>query len=584
MHKLKLVAFLSLLSIIATQEVVPEGKGGSPCQSNANCQLYYECKGHEHKKCVHKPLFPHPSARELVGVFLRLIVNAHTNAGGVGAGALIAPFLMLFNNFSPNEAVVMTYPMLFGGGLGAALNFIYRRNPETRMPMVNYNNLLLVVPAFQVGAPIGVLLNRFLAPIVMNILLLTLLGFLSLGMTVKFCKLRWKEQQSKKTQQKIPQIEATSTQNHETASTLPEHKAHNMLGVTQRIGAGKQNLESHHKTQPMHPNEKPFGDAIQLKEGQNNLCANGRCSSRRTTQTELTHNIDLENEPHTGFDEHKAQESETKKPFEVEVKRDEGTKTSNQKFDSRTHTHPEVQSAKLGIEKWQKKERRLLPWEKIFILIFFLITTTVMNLLFGNKKVKSIIGVKFCSGAYWALFFTLIVGQSLCFLGSSFLVLRWGKAKAAAGWDFSREMKINKRRLVIVFFVGALGGVFAGLLAAGGALIMWFLFLQFGVSPLLLLATTAVLLDFTQFTTVLMACLEGNYSAADLISYLFLAAVFSFIVCKIIHRIVKRTRRQSYILANLAILLWLALIINIVAMSLSIRSNRAYMFQFKSFC
>ena len=601
MRAISLFVLLILIIIATAQEA---GKGGSPCQSDSDCQLFYECKGNGNKGCVHKSLFPNPTARELVGIFLSIIINAFTNASGVGAGSLVAPFLMLFNNFSPNEAIVMTYPIIFGGGIGTTLNFIFKRNPETKGPMINYNNVILSAPAFQVGAPIGVLLNRILAPLMMNILLVLMLGFLAIMLIRKSCQHYFRE---KKQLRAAKQQEQKATQPHDTATTIQDNKAQ----ISQELGQKEkkdEDLEINH----IKESEVSQLDAIDLVVQK----ARRPVLRSHSTRIELSSSLgDFLRRSHSFIDrktpqkreekkeedkgeddipkekkeddmpkEKKEDKNEEKEKETKETKETRETIQTVQASENKGQTDLEVDAINIKIEKWRKKERRLFPIEKILLIFLLLATTTILNLFFGTKKVKSILGVDYCSGEYWGIFVALIAVHCLYFGGASWLILKWRRAKIEIGWDFTRELQLCKRRLLALFLIGVLGGLLSGLLAAGGALVSWLLLLKMGVSPLLLLASTSLLINTSQFTTVLMACLEGNYAGGDLAFYICTAAFFSFMITRIVRFLVKRRRRQSYIIGNLGIILSISFVINFALLFIQLSKNRDYVLRFKSPC
>jgi len=124
--------------------------------------------------CYHKDIFPLTNT-EYFGSALLMILAGLANAGGLGGGALLSPILLLIFNYSANKAIMIVYGIVFGGSLGNFLNVALQRNPVTRKPYVNYDLSLVCMPQMVLGAMLGVLINRILAPILIIIGLIAII-------------------------------------------------------------------------------------------------------------------------------------------------------------------------------------------------------------------------------------------------------------------------------------------------------------------------------------------------------------------------------------------------------------------------
>lgn len=98
-----------------------------------------------------------------------MILAGLANAGGLGGGALLTPILLLFFQYSANKAIMLVYSIVFGGSFGNFVNVAFQRNPKTDKPYVDYDLSLICMPLMILGAMIGILINRVLAPILMII-------------------------------------------------------------------------------------------------------------------------------------------------------------------------------------------------------------------------------------------------------------------------------------------------------------------------------------------------------------------------------------------------------------------------------
>lgn len=96
-----------------------------------------------------------------------MILAGLANAGGLGGGALLTPVLLIFFQYSANKAIMLVYSIVFGGSFGNFVNVAFQRNPKTNKPYVDYNLSVICMPLMTLGAMIGILINKLLAPILM---------------------------------------------------------------------------------------------------------------------------------------------------------------------------------------------------------------------------------------------------------------------------------------------------------------------------------------------------------------------------------------------------------------------------------
>ncbi len=109
-------------------------------------------------------------------------------SAGVGGGAVYSAILMFVENFSAMEA----FPISNFTILMCSLTTFYIgvrdkvRNPEGRF--VDYDSVLIFVPTMLLGTKLGVLLNKILPSLLLNILLILSLAYSSYKSYKKYYK------------------------------------------------------------------------------------------------------------------------------------------------------------------------------------------------------------------------------------------------------------------------------------------------------------------------------------------------------------------------------------------------------------
>ena len=602
---------------------------GAVCTADDQCGKYYLC---EDSVCTHKDLFPNTTSEELGGVFVAIIANSISNTGGIGAGGLLVPYLNLMNNLSPNAGIVVTYAIVFGGGIGAVLGVIFKKNPVTGGPLIVYNIDILCIPCLLGGVPIGILLNKILAPIVVTVLLFCLLLFSIIKIGQRFRETFKKERQLAKEakalkeaqEQPIPlgteaqgQLREESTpvedENRVTEQDNPVEGAPNdQLEVEMKKSNKPEELNSekdlivttepgtHHHQHHHHENQHHQLNMIHTEEPQ------GRKSHRVFVHPKHGDVVDVEDElyelgmnsvlfmalpdPQKIVDENREIERrhslERRLSLERRPSLELQEKVKSQKADTEV-TLPQISEAEKQLaEKIRKRELRRFPLEKVGILFLSLALYVIFNIIMGTSKFESVTGnIGYCSGGYWALWVILILLEIGIYIFAVFLVLKGQRQKESIGWDFRPEdLKLNRKRAIVIFLVSFLGGTLGGVLALGGGLIIAPFFLEFAVPPQPLAASAAVFIIFTQFSTLIIAILTGSYAAKDFIFLLCISAVFSYMFSRGVNWFVHKTKKQSLILGILVIILVIAFIANLAAMSINLRDNKDFMVSFVSYC
>ena len=617
-NKSFLLAVFACLAIRCNSVLAP----GAACTADDQCPKFYQCQD---AVCTHKSLFPNTSSEELGGIFVAIIANSISNTGGIGAGGLLVPYLTLLNNFTPNTGIILTYAIVFGGGIGAVLGVIFKKNPVTGGPLIVYNIDILCVPCLLGGVPIGILLNKILAPIVVTVLLFCLLLFSIIKIAQRFRDTFKKERhlaKAAKAQQPVKEqaislgteaqeqlregSDPAEDENRVTEQDNPNEDAPNReleVGTKKSISLEEPTNEAnrietresvtHHHNQHHQHHQNHHSNLIHKRE------PHGRKSHQVFVHQKHGDIVDVEDELYEiginnvlTFLALSDPEKLVEENREIERRHTQERRQSLERRNSMERQEAEVALPQISeadarvAEKIRKREIRRFPLEKIGILFLSLAIYVIMNILMGTAKFESVTGnIEYCSGGYWGIWIASIIIQSCLYIMSALLILKWQKDKEKIDWDFRPEdVKLNVKRAIVIFLVSFFAGVLGGVLALGGGLIIAPFFLEYHVPPQPLAASTSVLIIFTQFSTLIIAILTGAYTAKDLLFLLCISAAFSYIFSRGVNWFVHKTKRQSIILGILVIILVIAFIANLAAMSINLRDNKNFMVSFVSYC
>ena len=108
-----------------------------------------------------------------------LAIAAITNSGGVGAAAIVVPALIELFGFVSSDAIHLSRLAIFAGALvNIATNWRARDDKRKDRLLINYHLAAIMIPLHLAGAEAGVMVGRWLAPLIVMGLLF---GFLLLS-------------------------------------------------------------------------------------------------------------------------------------------------------------------------------------------------------------------------------------------------------------------------------------------------------------------------------------------------------------------------------------------------------------------
>lgn len=189
----------------------------------------------------------------------------------------------------------------------------------------------------------------------------------------------------------------------------------------------------------------------------------------------------------------------------------------------------------------------LFPLNRYLQIIVLLLIVVAFLLLRGSKTLPSIIGVEFCGGSYWMIYF---LAMAVCFIFSFFAQYRLKREKedpAERSKAETQEFDVRKHPLrlsMIAFRAGILGG-FAGV---GGGLILNPVFLDMGMAGPVTTATTNFFVLFTAFISVAQTAIGGALPLTNGVYFGSLSFVGAMVIASVLKYIVKKYNRTSLVL------------------------------------
>lgn len=484
MKVFKTSVFFLLLFIVITSSRVVET--GSTCGAIEDCPDLHKC---EENICIHKELFP-ITGREVGGTIFILILNAIMTAGGVGGGAAYVPYIMLIFQYTLKQSIYIAYACVFGGGLGNLANTIRLKNPKTGRYMINFNVNMIILPALMIGVIIGVLISRMLPPFITNIVLLLVLGFSIYKNSFKLKINLSKERNDRKIRKELELMEQNKVR--ETDRQAQENPP---LTREENNPLSDENIEN-----------EGNGPLPENKVGSIPIILD------KVTSVSTAPNVTT-------------RESET-------------TSSSNPVEDLRVTKR----------EFLMKKEQRF-PFRKIGELLINVIIIVVIGIIRGSKSFDPVVGAAWTCGWDFLWFGIAILAFLLNLTRSVYLVQKWQKEQAQAGYEFLPEDPLLNRNRIIKLVIGSVfAGIIGAIVALGGAIILGPVLLDMQIPPAFSSATTGLFMIFSMFNAMFITILDGRLSWEQLVWFLPLAFLFSFISSKLVNWYVKKTGRQSTVI------------------------------------
>jgi uncharacterized membrane protein YfcA len=194
-----------------------------------------------------------------------------------------------------------------------------------------------------------------------------------------------------------------------------------------------------------------------------------------------------------------------------------------------------------------KDESKARP-ESILTIAALFLFCLVVNLLKGSGALQSPLGIDCGSSSFWMLQGLILVATLCVTLYARSYLLRQGRRKAEALYQYlETDIKWDERSTVVFPSLCTLAGVVAGLFGVGGGLVKAPLLLALGVDPAVASATSATMILFTTFTAttsyIAFGMLVWDYGLVCLLIGFGATLVGQLVM----NSLLRRTGRTSYI-------------------------------------
>jgi uncharacterized membrane protein YfcA len=93
-------------------------------------------------------------------------------------------------DYTESGATVLTYPLTVGTALFNFITLIFRRHPSKPTSIVDYNIVMIIIPSVLYGSTMGALVNKFIPPIIADMLIIFILGAFSVKFFLRYYSFR----------------------------------------------------------------------------------------------------------------------------------------------------------------------------------------------------------------------------------------------------------------------------------------------------------------------------------------------------------------------------------------------------------
>jgi len=512
--------FLQLLIIFSIISLF-----SSPCVKDSDCKSDEICTS---GSCQHKNLFPSLTSVEIAAVFMFFLATVICTVAGIGGGIVFLPILMLMFNFSTQEAAPISITMVFFILLLRNLLSFKDRHPIRDKPVINYDIALIFSPGNIIGNIFGMIINTVSPSWLILIFIVILMGINAVI-----------------TGKKAVELRAQSKNQKRNARVNLSQEALIYLEKLKSIKASRQQSNSHLSPLMSHDEEV------------------------------LSRNIS-HNNPNNIQDPPKLIEIANNSLVSYVLPIEGGGEE--------TVTLKQIEETMAKLEKILQKERRLLDYEKMTLLIANLLILVLFNLFRGNKNMDSIIGIGYCSVGFWIFQFLYIPFGVAFFFFVVWLLSRENKLKLEAGYIFQKsDLKLDKITCFHLFLNGLVVGVISSLLGIGGAIVSAPVLLKLGVETQEASFTASFMALFSSIVGVIQYMISGKIKW-DYAGFYGGVCVFAMVVgLKGVLAFLKKRNMMYGIVFVLVFMIIVATILNIYSNVKEIVTNESSRY-FKSYC
>ena len=456
---------------------------------------------------------------DFLGFFFAALGLVLAAGGGIGGGGILVPVYILILDFLPKHAIPLSNVTVFGGAVANTIFNVRKRHPLADRPLIDWDLILVMEPSTLLGALVGANLNKILSETLIAVMLVVLLSFTAYGTLKKAGKMYDKETEDLKNEWSY-------------SDGLREHLV----------------------------NDYSHMDDEEGRKGAND-------NNKEDTVTEYEE-----------FGMHEANSLDRRSLGAVQIDGTEGERQTNEEGEEDgneddNNSYPEFGNPLL-LDHIIEQERQPKTQSVALIVVMFVVVLAI-NILKGGGGFASPVGIKCGSAAFWisqALLLVWIIGISLV---ARRQLIKDTALKMGAGFRYLKEDMIWDDKSTIIYpLFSTVAGFCAGMFGIGGGIVKGPLMIMMGVHPAVASATSACMILFTSFTATTTFAVYGLLVHDYAIACVILGFVATAVGQTITTRLLKKSRRNSYIAFSIGFVVLLSALLMTLQSVMHLMSNK----------
>jgi len=215
-------------------------------------------------------------------------------------------------------------------------------------------------------------------------------------------------------------------------------------------------------------------------------------------------------------------------------------------------------------DEWKtllREDYRPLPKKKLTIVIALLLSSMIIAVIKGTKKLDSIVGLEYCGSGYWI---TYGIGMLSClvffflnrrYVRKSLKIREICQLKTDEG-----DFHITDAGITKLGKSSVIAGILAGLLGMGGGTVMGPVLLSMDANIEHVVATSGFFVVQTSFMTLFQSSLYGDTKPLELLFFFSIAFTGSYGISYVLNKIIKKFKRPSLVLFILVFIFAIGLV------------------------
>lgn len=237
-------------------------------------------------------------------------------------------------------------------------------------------------------------------------------------------------------------------------------------------------------------------------------------------------------------------------------------------------------------KKIKDEDNNPIPMDKIRFMVMLEIVVIIDQIIEGNSKVPSLIGIKKCSFFYWVVFIVY------CCISLLFLKVAFSKIEARYAYKKSIDPSINDSKIKYIetntariAILTIFAGIISSMVGIGGGMITNPILLSMGLDPKATSSTSTFLIVTTAIASSFIYLISGQLDLSFAICMGVPCTISAYFGSEEILKYIHRTGKNSVLLS---IMLWFLIISMVVVLFKSYfeikEGNDLNIFKLKSYC